>query len=35
MARWLVSQGDRQFTAKDLNELKQLAAMGKVGDTFA
>lgn len=31
MARWLVTQGDRQFAAQDLNELKQLAADGKVG----
>lgn len=31
MPRWLVTQGDRQFAAKDLNELKQLAADGKVG----
>ena len=31
MARWLVTQGDRQFAAQDLNELKQLAADGRVG----
>jgi len=31
MARWLVTDGDHQFAAQDLNELKQLAAMGKVG----
>lgn len=33
MARWLVSQGDRQFTAQDLEELKQLAREGKVSET--
>jgi hypothetical protein len=31
MARWLVTQGDRQFSAQDLAELKELAAAGKVG----
>src|SRR6185503_12702227 len=31
MARWLVTQGDRQFSAQDLAELKELAASGKVG----
>lgn len=33
MARWLVSQGDRQFSASDLDELKQLALEGKVTQT--
>ncbi|MCB9743220.1 MAG: DUF4339 domain-containing protein [Alphaproteobacteria bacterium] len=33
MSRWLVSQGDRQFTAQDLAELKQLAADGKLSST--
>jgi len=31
MAGWLVTQGDRQFQAADLNELKQLAASGSLG----
>ena len=31
MARWLVTQGDRQFSASDLNELKQFAADGRLG----
>jgi hypothetical protein len=31
MARWLVTQGDRQFSASDLAELKELAKSGKVG----
>lgn len=31
MAAWLVTQGDRQFSAKDLAELKQLASEGKIG----
>lgn len=31
MARWLVTQGDHQFSAADLNELKQLAQAGTVG----
>jgi uncharacterized protein YgiM (DUF1202 family) len=31
MAGWLVTQGDRQFQAKDLGELKQLAASGELG----
>ncbi len=31
MSRWLVTQRDRQFTTKDLEELKQLARQGKVG----
>jgi hypothetical protein len=31
MARWLVTQGDRQFSAQDLAELKELAKSGKVG----
>lgn len=31
MARWLVTQGDHQFSAADLNELKQLAQAGSVG----
>jgi hypothetical protein len=29
--RWLVTQGDRQFSATDLAELKELAKSGKVG----
>ncbi len=31
MSRWLVTQGDRQFTVQDLGELKQLAQSGKLG----
>ena len=31
MARWLVTQGDHQFSANDLNELKELAKTGRVG----
>jgi hypothetical protein len=31
MSRWLVTQGDHQFSAKDLNELKELAKSGRVG----
>ncbi|RME21905.1 MAG: hypothetical protein D6798_17055 [Deltaproteobacteria bacterium] len=31
MARWLVTQGDRQFTVQDLGELQQLARDGKLG----
>lgn len=31
MARWLVTQGDHQFSAADLNELKELAKSGQVG----
>jgi hypothetical protein len=31
MARWLVTQGDHQFSAQDLAELKELAKSGKVG----
>lgn len=31
MSRWLVTQGDRQFTVQDLAELKQLARSGKLG----
>ena len=31
MAGWLVTQGDRQFQARDLSELKQLAAAGDLG----
>jgi hypothetical protein len=30
MARWLISQGDRQFAARDLAELKQLATDGRL-----
>ncbi len=30
MARWLISQGDRQFAARDLSELKQLATDGTI-----
>jgi len=31
MARWLVTQGDHQFSAADLGELKELASSGQVG----
>lgn len=31
MAQWLVTQGDQQFSAQDLNELKQLARQGRLG----
>lgn len=31
MARWLVTQGDRQFTAQDLRELQKLAREGRLG----
>ncbi len=31
MSRWLVTQGDHQFSAADLTELKQLAQSGSVG----
>ena len=31
MAGWLVTQGDRQFQAEDLSELKRLAASGSLG----
>lgn len=31
MAAWLVTQGDRQFSAQDLAELKRLASEGKIG----
>ena len=31
MARWLVTQGDRQFSAQDLRELQQLARDGRLG----
>ena len=31
MARWLVTQGDHQFSANDLTELKELAKTGQVG----
>ena len=31
MARWLVTQGDHQFSAADLSELKELASSGQVG----
>ena len=31
MSRWLVTQGDHQFSANDLNELKELAKSGRVG----
>ncbi len=30
MARWLISQGDRQFAARDLSELKKLASEGTI-----
>ena len=31
MSRWLVTQGDHQFSAADLNELKDLARSGQIG----
>ena len=31
MAGWLVTQGDRQFKAADLGELKRMAASGSLG----
>jgi hypothetical protein len=31
MGRWLITQGDRQFSAQDLAELKKLAREGRVG----
>jgi len=31
MPRWLVTQGDHQFSAADLNELKDLAKSGQIG----
>jgi len=31
MSRWLVTQGDHQFSAADLNELKELARSGGIG----
>ena len=31
MARWLVTQGDHQFSADDLSELQQLARQGRIG----
>lgn len=33
MSRWLVSQGDRQFAAQDLDELKTLASSGRLAAT--
>ncbi|MCP4806649.1 MAG: DUF4339 domain-containing protein [Proteobacteria bacterium] len=33
MSRWLVSQGDRQFAAQDLDELKSLASNGRLAAT--
>jgi hypothetical protein len=33
MSRWLVQQGDRQFAAQDLDELKRLASDGKLTQT--
>ncbi|MFH1466738.1 MAG: SH3 domain-containing protein [Pseudomonadota bacterium] len=30
MARWLVTDGDRQFAARDLDELKELARQGQI-----
>lgn len=33
MSRWLVSQGDRQFAAKDLDELKKMALEGRLAST--
>ncbi|MDP6933103.1 MAG: hypothetical protein QGG40_09310, partial [Myxococcota bacterium] len=31
MPRWLVTQGDHQFAAQDLTELKKLASDGRIG----
>ena len=31
MGRWLVTQGDHQFSAADLGELKDLATSGSIG----
>ena len=31
MSRWLVTKGDHQFSASDLNELKELAKSGRIG----
>jgi hypothetical protein len=31
MARWLISQKERQFSAKDMSELQQLATSGTIG----
>jgi len=31
MSRWLVTQGDRQFSVSDLGEIKELARSGKLG----
>lgn len=33
MSRWLVSQGDRQFAARDLDELKKMAIEGRLAAT--
>ncbi len=30
MARWLITDGDRQFSARDLDELRQLARRGEI-----
>ena len=31
MARWLISQKERQFSAKDMSELEHLATSGTIG----
>jgi hypothetical protein len=31
MSRWLVTQGDHQFSAQDLSELKELVSSGRLG----
>jgi hypothetical protein len=31
MAQWLVNEGDRQFAARDFEELKRFASQGRVG----
>ena len=30
MARWLVTDGDRQFSARDIEELEELARRGEI-----
>lgn len=31
MARWLVTDGNRQYSVRDFNELRQLASQGRIG----
>lgn len=33
MARWLITDGDRQFSVRDMTELKELAAKGRIGES--